>query len=50
MAKEITPEEQEKVDSMINALMERAKIASAKYMELDQIGRASCRERVLSHV
>ena len=36
MAKEMTDKEQEKVNEMINKLMERAKIASQKYMELDQ--------------
>lgn len=36
MAKEISEEEQKKVDKMIDALMKRAKIASEKYMELDQ--------------
>ena len=36
MAKEISEEEQKKVDSMINNLMKRAKVASEKYMELDQ--------------
>ncbi len=36
MAKEISKEEQEKVDKMINNLMKKAKAASKKYMELDQ--------------
>ena len=36
MAKEITDKEQEKVDKMIDNLMKRAKVASEKYMELDQ--------------
>ena len=36
MAIEISKEEQEKVDKMINNLMKKAKAASKKYMELDQ--------------
>lgn len=36
MAKEISVEEQEKVDKMIDGLIKRAKVASDKYMELDQ--------------
>lgn len=36
MAKEITQEEQEKVDKMINDLMKKAKVAAEKYLELNQ--------------
>ena len=36
MAKEITEKEQERIEKMIDDLMERAKVASEKYMELDQ--------------
>ena len=36
MAKEISKEEQEKIEKMIDSLMKRAKVASEKYMELDQ--------------
>lgn len=36
MAKEISKEEQEEVDKMIDSLMEKAKIAAKEYMELDQ--------------
>ena len=36
MAKEVTEEEQQKVKKMIDDLVERAKIASKKYMELNQ--------------
>ncbi len=36
MAKEISKEEQERINKMIDSLMKRAKIASEKYMELDQ--------------
>ena len=36
MAKEISKEEQAKIDKMIDDLIKRAKIASEKYMELDQ--------------
>ena len=36
MAKEISKEEQERIDKMIDDLMKRAKVASEKYMELDQ--------------
>lgn len=36
MAKEISKEEQEEVDKMINSLMEKAKTAAKEYIELDQ--------------
>ena len=36
MSKEITAEEQAKVDKMIDDLMKKAKKASEEYMELDQ--------------
>ena len=36
MAKEISAEEQKKIEDMIDGLVQRAKIASEKYMELDQ--------------
>ena len=36
MAKEISKEEQEEVDKMINSLIEKAKTAAKEYMELDQ--------------
>ena len=36
MAKEISKEEQARIDKMIDDLIKRAKIASEKYMELDQ--------------
>jgi len=36
MAKEINPEEQKRIEDMIDSLVKRAKIASEKYMELDQ--------------
>lgn len=36
MAKEISKEEQEEVDKMIDSLMEKAKTAAKEYMELDQ--------------
>lgn len=36
MSKEITAEEEQKVKEMIDSLIQRAKIASQKYMELDQ--------------
>ncbi len=36
MAKEISKEEQAKIDKMIDSLIKRAKVASEKYMELDQ--------------
>ena len=36
MAKEISKEEQEKIEKMIDSLMKRAKVASEKYMELDK--------------
>ncbi len=36
MAKEISKEEQAEIDKMIDELIKRAKIASQKYMELDQ--------------
>ncbi len=36
MAKEVSKEELEKVNKMIDTLMKKAKIASEKYMELDQ--------------
>lgn len=36
MAKEITEEEKKKIDEMIDSLMQRAKVASEKYMKLDQ--------------
>ena len=36
MAKEISKEEQAKIDKMIDDLIKRAKVASEKYMELDQ--------------
>lgn len=36
MAKEVSKEELEKVNKIIDALIKRAKVASEKYMELDQ--------------
>ena len=36
MAKEMTEKEKQKVKEMIDRLIERAKIASQKYMDLDQ--------------
>ena len=36
MAKEISAEEQNKIEDMIDSLVQRAKVASKKYMELDQ--------------
>lgn len=36
MAKEISEEEQKRINDMIDKLMERAKIAAREYMELDQ--------------
>ena len=36
MAKEISKEEQARTDKMIDDLIKRAKVASEKYMELDQ--------------
>lgn len=36
MAKEVSKEHLEKVDKMIDALIKKAKVASEKYMELDQ--------------
>lgn len=36
MAKEVSKEELEKVDKMIDALIKKAKVASEKYMKLDQ--------------
>ena len=36
MAKEINPEEQKRIEDMIDSLVKRAKVASEKYMELDQ--------------
>lgn len=36
MAKEMTEEEKQKVKEMIDRLIERAKVASQKYMDLDQ--------------
>ena len=36
MAKEVSKEELEKVNKMIDTLMKKARVASEKYMELDQ--------------
>lgn len=36
MAKEVSKEHLEKVDKMIDELIKKAKVASEKYMELDQ--------------
>ena len=36
MAKEINTEEQKRIEDMIDSLVKRAKVASEKYMELDQ--------------
>ena len=36
MAKEVSKEQLEKVDKMIDELIKKAKVASEKYMELDQ--------------
>lgn len=36
MAKELSKEEQKKIEDMIDSLVQRAKVASEKYMELDQ--------------
>lgn len=36
MAKELSAEEQKRIEDMIDALVERAKVASEKYMKLDQ--------------
>ena len=36
MAKEISEEEQKRIEKMVDDLMKRAKKASEKYMELDQ--------------